>query len=349
MVELIEERQSAGLWGSSETRYFYSITPEVILSAVESLGYRCTGRCLALNSLENRVYEVEIEVDEAQITYPYDRFRIIKFYRPGRWSKEQILEEHQFLLELCAAEIPVVAPEVHDGRTLRELPEAQIFFAVFPKAGGRSPAELDDEQLERVGRLLARIHNVGASRPFNHRLALTPASYGLANLHYLLRENIVPAEIVSGYSAAVEGICKICDPWFAQAEYQRVHGDAHLGNLLWRDEGITFVDFDDSVRAPCVQDLWLVVQGRDEEAQRRMQVLLNAYEQMRAFDRRTLRLIEALRALRMVHFAAWIAHRRKDPAFKSVFQNFGTQQYWMEQTADMQEQWQLVRAGGVWD
>lgn len=349
MAQAERTAYSAGVWGVKETQYFYEITPERILSAVEEFGVRCSGRCLSLHSLENRVYEVEIEMpagsEPASVS---ERFRVVKFYRPGRWSREQILEEHAFLAEAAEAEIPVVPPLSSAGETLRRVPGSEMYYAVFPRAGGRSPAELGPEQLKRVGRLLARLHQVGAARPFEHRLQLTPQTYGLENLRYMVDSGVITPELVPAYSAAVEALCGLCAPWFAAAPLQRVHGDAHLGNLLWRDEALAIVDFDDCVQAPRVQDLWLMVQGRDEEAQNRMQSLLAGYEELASFDRSTLRLIEPLRALRMVHYSAWIAHRRDDPAFKRIFPNFGTQQYWLEQVADLQEQLEVVRSGGPW-
>lgn len=331
-------------WGDEGTKFFHELTPERILDAVErSLGVRCTGRAMALNSMENRVYELELELDELPRN-PSARFRIAKFYRPGRWSETQIREEHQFLADLQELEIPAVAPLAFvDGDTLHRLPDAGLWYAVFPKIGGRSPDELSDEQLAQVGRLLARMHNVGASRPAPHRIALTPETYGLASLRYLVDSNALPPELRASFVATVESICALAAPWFADAGQQRIHGDCHLGNLLSGRDGLFFVDFDDMVRGPAVQDLWLLVPGRDEEAQRQLQVMIAAYEMMRPFDRRSLRLIEALRALRFVHFSAWIAKRWQDPAFPRAFPHFGSERYWGEQLADLREQLGLVQ------
>lgn len=331
-------------WGDESTKFFHELTPDRILDAVErSLGVRCTGRAMALNSMENRVYELELELDELPRN-PSARFRIAKFYRPGRWSETQIREEHQFLADLQELEIPAVAPlPFVDGDTLHRLPDVGLWYAVFPKIGGRSPDELSDEQLAQVGRLLARMHNVGASRPAPHRIALTPETYGLANLRYLVGSNALPPELRTSFVTTVESICALTAPWFAAAGQQRIHGDCHLGNLLSGREGLFFVDFDDMVRGPAVQDLWLLVPGRDEEAQRQLQVMIAAYEMMRPFDRRSLRLIEALRALRFVHFSAWIAKRWQDPAFPRAFPHFGSERYWGEQLADLREQLGLLQ------
>ena len=340
---------TTSVWGDANTRYFYELTPERILGAVEtSTGLRCTGRALALNSMENRVYDIEIELDDedAPRNAP-GRFLIAKFYRPGRWSQAQILDEHAFLHELQESEIPVVAPRPFlDGQTLHKLHDADLWYAVFPKIGGRSPDELNDEQLAQAGRLLARIHNVGASQPARHRLVLSPQTYGLANLRHLVDAKILPSNLVHAYSSVVERICELSEPWFQATTRHRLHGDCHLGNLLGREQ-LFFVDFDDMVTGPSVQDLWLLIPGRDRYAQRQLQVMLEAYETMRAFDRSSLRLIEPLRALRFIHFSAWIGRRWQDPAFPRAFPHFGMPRYWEGQLHDLKEQLFLIEGGEV--
>ena len=333
---------------NEQTQYFYELTPERILAAVETLGLKTTGRVMALNSFENRVYDVEIELDDdgtpARLQDPSARFRIVKFYRPGRWTKEQILEEHTFLLDLKEYEIPVVAPlEFSPGETLRKLPDADIWCAIFPKMGGRSPDELTNEQLPQIGRLLARLHNVGGIRKAEHRMELTTDTYGLDNLDYLLETDALPPEIRPRYQRVVEEICDITAPWFDSVHTQRVHGDCHLGNLLWGREGPFWVDFDDMVIAPCVQDLWLMLPGRDDYARAQRDILLEAYEQMRPFEWNSLRLIEPLRALRMIHFDAWIARRYSDPAFPRAFPEFGTSRHWNSQVQALEEQLLLIQ------
>lgn len=319
---------------------FYELTPERILTAVERLGFRCTGRCLALNSMENRVYEVEIELPEgSEALSRFDSFRVVKFYRPGRWSKEQIQEEHNFLFDLLQSDIPVVAPEKSaDDETILEDPETGMFFSVFPKFGGRVPDELSDEQAERIGRLLARLHTVGAAKDAPSRLRLTPQTYGLDNLEFLLRGNFLPKELAASYKATVEQLCAIVSPWFKGIATQRIHGDCHFSNILWGQDGPFLLDFDDMVVGPPVQDLWLLIPGRDEESSRILSVMLSGYEQMRHFDRSTLRLIEPLRSLRLIHYSAWIARRWEDPAFKRAFPHFETATYWNEQLADLRDQ-----------
>ena len=336
------------VWGDEETQFFFDLTPDRILGAIEeSTTYHCTGRILALNSMENRVYEIEVETDEPVKT-PSEAFRIAKFYRPGRWTKEQILEEHQFLLDLVENEIPAVAPEAFsDGKTLHKLPEADIWYTMFRKVGGRSPDELPDDELRQVARLLGRLHNVGASRSAEHRLTINPQTYGRENMEYLLSNDIVPETIREAYSTTVNAICDQSEELFKGIPLQRIHGDCHFGNLLKNQHGFFWVDFDDMLVGPCVQDLWLICPGRDSEAQEKLRQLVEAYEIMRVFDQRTLKLIEPLRSLRMIHFQAWIAKRWPDPAFPKAFPYFGSERYWFEQLQDLREQQSLI-AESLW-
>lgn len=332
------------VWGNEETQFFYQLTPEKILNAVEKeLGVKCTGRTQALNSMENRVYEIEIELDEPP-TDPSQAFLIAKFYRPGRWTKPQIEEEHEFLAELDVNEIPVVAPFVNeDQQSVFTHEETGLFFTIFPKQGGRSPDELDDKQMEQVGRLLSRMHSVGAMHPAKHRITLTPDSYGRQNLEFLLSQDLVPVEVRSAYENAVNALCDAIDKPFRDVRMQRLHGDCHMGNLLFGRQGMFWVDFDDMVMGPCVQDIWLLIPGRDDYAKLKLEKLLTGYESMGHFDRATLKLIEPLRALRYIHFTAWIAKRWKDPAFPKAFPYFGTMKYWQEQLLDLREQSALIQ------
>ncbi len=330
-------------WGSGTTQFFYTLTPERVLEAVEASGIQCTGRCLALGSFENRVYDVEIETEDgSRPRHPTQYQRVVKFYRPGRWSEAQILEEHEFLADLAKAEIPVIAPlEFPDGGTIRKTPEG-IIYSIFPKRGGRSPDELDAEQLVRTGRLLARIHQIGAAKKAQHRIHLTPETYGTANLQYLLKNNVIPEEFRSRYERAVRGIVDHVTPWFKETKSQRVHGDCHRGNLLFGTEGAFFLDFDDMVVAPPVQDLWLILPSRERQ---KLELLLEGYEEIGDFDRSTLRLIEPLRALRFVHYTGWVARRWEDPAFPKAFPQFGSPRYWSDETEDLERQWRIILSG----
>jgi Ser/Thr protein kinase RdoA (MazF antagonist) len=237
----------------------------------------------------------------------------------------------------------VIAPIAFpDGKTLRE--QNGIRFAIFPRVGGRAPDELSDEQLVRIGRLLGRIHNVAAKKPAPHRLEINVENYGKRNLEFLLSGNWIPLEYMKSYERAALEIFGLVEPLFENAATHRLHGDCHLGNLLWDPvSGPFFLDFDDMVRGPAVQDLWLLIPGRDADAIRSRAVLLEGYEEMRAFDHTSLRLIEPLRALRFIHYTAWIAKRWEDPAFPLAFPQFGTSRYWADETRDLEEQLRLIR------
>ncbi|RMF18485.1 MAG: serine/threonine protein kinase [Candidatus Dadabacteria bacterium] len=328
-------------WGEATTRLFYDLTPDTILDAVEQTGLRCTGRCLALNSLENRVFEIEIEPD-APVASVSDRFVVAKFYRPGRWSRTQILDEHAFLAEAAAADLPVVAPLDLGGDTLGETDEG-ILFTLFPRRAGRTIDEVTPALAERLGALVARLHAVGRQGEAPHRLHLTPETYGLHALDDLLERRAIPPHLENELIDLVEGICETSAPWFDDAPVQRLHGDMHLGNLLLHpDEGLRVVDFDDMVNGPPVQDLWLL--AADPDAHDVRDALLRGYRTFGTFDMAQWRLVEPLRALRYIHFAAWIARRWTDPAFPDAFPNFGTDRYWDELLADLREQWRRINA-----
>ena len=326
---------------------FFALTPERILAAVEAFGFRCSGRALALNSLENRVYEAEIVPESSiEIKSKSDSFRVAKFYRPGRWSREQILEEHQFLFDLEAAEIPVVSPlRDRNGDTVLELPGSGIYYALFPKRGGRHEDELDDARLQILGRLIARMHSVGAQRELKHRGSLDAKTFGENNLTFLLSHPALLPQYAPRLEQIGRQLIAMTTPWFNESAKIRLHGDFHLGNVLWDYQKLVVMDLDDCITAPPVQDIWLIIPGRDDESRRKQELLLSAYEQMRQFDRASLRLIEPLRALRMIHFSAWIAKRWDDPIFKGVFVEFGSERYWAEQISALQES--LMLASGV--
>ena len=329
-------------------RSFFSLTPDRVLDAVEGGGRRATGYALARNSLENRVYEVEFEDGQRLVA---------KFYRPGRWSGDAILDEHAFLAELAAEEVPVVPPidlrlglgagSGGPGSTLGELP-GNIFYALFPKVRGRVPQELSDGELAQLGRLVARLHNVGGTRPAPHRPTLTPATYGTASLAILVGEAHggpwVPMEFASRYVRAVEEIVRLAAAAWGSVQPIRLHGDCHLGNLLWGTSGPFFLDFDDFLAGPEVQDLWLIAPGHDEEALRQRALLADAYSTMRRFDTRSLRLVESLRALRIIRYSAWIAQRWQDPAFQRTFPDFPEHRYWQNEVRLVEEQVDRVRA-----
>jgi Ser/Thr protein kinase RdoA (MazF antagonist) len=306
------------------TPRFNRLSPDEVYHAVEDGGRRCTGRFLILNSYENRVYELELD----------DGTRVVgKFYRPGRWSREAIREEHAFLRELAAVEVPVAAPlEVAPGETIGEVDG--ILFALYSRVAGRAPEEFSDDDVKDVGRLLARIHNVGAGRDATTRPPLTPATYGRENLEFLLAAGHVAPELRAAYEALLERI----EPIFRGVPAHRIHGDCHLGNLVRTRTGLTFLDFDDMRIGPAAQDVWMLVPSADADGARQRGLLLDAYRAVRPFDDQWLRLVEPLRALRYIHYAAWIARRLDDPSFQRTFAHFGTIQYWQGQVQDLREQ-----------
>ncbi len=325
------------------TDLFLSLTPERVLEAVEASGLRCRPVCYALNSFENRVYEVELE----------DRGRIVaKFYRPGRWSREQILEEHRFLAELAAEEIPVCTVRPFpDGETLRRTsvrPEGGkrnnvIYYSLSDRRGGRAPDELGELAVERLGMFVGRMHNVAARRPATSRPRLTADRYVRRALDWMDRHGTLSGLVKRRYFAAAEAIADIADELAAGVATHRIHGDLHLGNVLFRDGELRVLDFDDLVTGPAVQDLWLALPGRGREVERQRRILLEGYERFRSFDRSTLRLIEPLRGLRLVRYAGWLARRWHDPAFRAGWPHFGTGEYWERETGDLEEQLVAVR------
>jgi Ser/Thr protein kinase RdoA (MazF antagonist) len=315
--------------------YFYSLTPDKILAAVENSGVRCTGRMLQLGSFENRVYEVEIECDP-EPKHKADSFRVVKFYRPSRWTEQQLQEEHEFLQELLQEDIPVVAPLLLDNGTTLARSE-HIYYAVFPKVQGRRPEEPSDAELRQLGRLVARMHLIGKKKAAKSRRTLDTQSFGLDSLAFLRSAQVIPSVLVERYAQLVEGICQKSSVLLDALPKQRIHGDCHLGNVLQGQAGFFFLDFDDMVMGPVVQDLWLLAGGRDEEGKRQRDQLLSGYEEFASFDERSLRLIEPLRALRYVHYCAWIAKRWQDPIFPRTFPHFKAQDYWIHQLQDLEE------------
>jgi Ser/Thr protein kinase RdoA (MazF antagonist) len=297
---------------------FFALTPDRVLEAVEVGGLRCTGRCLPMRAFENRVYEVELD-DERRL--------IVKFYRPGRWSREAILDEHAFLAELEAAELPAVPPmDLGTGATLAEIDG--IFYAAFPKVRGRTLDEADDERLRRIGRLIGRMHAIGAARDAPHRPRLTVERYIHEPLEVLQSAGVVSAGLAGRYRDVALKIADAAAPLLARARAQRIHGDLHWGNMLWGTDGPILLDFDDFLVGPPVQDLWLLARGGSEEARKARDQLVEGYELFREFDRSTLVLCEPLRAMRIIYMSAWIARRWDDPSFRTGFPAFATDAYW---------------------
>ena len=313
---------------------FSNLSPDLILDAIDSVGITTDGRLLALNSYENRVYQAGVE-DASPI--------VAKFYRPHRWDDVAILEEHAFVQSLADAEIPAVAPSSIDGKTLFTYQDFR--FSIFPKHGGRAP-ELDQEGvLEWIGRFIGRIHSVGALSDFKHRPTLNIETFGEQPSAYLLNEGMMPKELELVYrgvvAQALDGVRR-CYDRAGDVAMLRLHGDCHMGNLLWTDAGPHFVDFDDSRMGPAIQDLWMMLSGDQDEMQKQFNEILVGYEDFYDFNPRELHLIEALRTLRLIHYSAWLARRWDDPAFKVAFTWFNTQQYWQDRILELREQIALM-------
>ncbi|MEM9175682.1 MAG: serine/threonine protein kinase [Myxococcota bacterium] len=314
---------------------FLGLTPGRVLAAVEAAGHRPSGHCFALNALENRVYDVRLEDGNHLVA---------KFYRPGRWSRETILDEHRLLAALTEAEIPVCAPLAFpDGDTLRT--DDEVHFAIWPRTGGRSPDELGDDELGVLGRLMARIHTIAADLGARHRRPLDPEHGPLEALALLEDGDWLPPTCRDRYAEAVERLVAIYTERSRGVAVQPIHGDCHAGNLLHGPDGWFFLDFDDMVVGPAVQDVWMLVPGRDAEADRQRRVLVDAYRTFRDFDARTFSLIEPLRGFRFVFYAGWIAKRWEDPAFPDAFPHFGTEAYWEDETRDLEALVERIERG----
>ncbi len=319
---------------STEVTY-QDLTPDRLLDAVESVGYQCDGRLLALNSFENRVYQIGIDESEPVVA---------KFYRIGRWSDEAIIEDHAFTLELAEREIPVVAPLVDaNGNTLHQFEGFR--FALYPRRPGRAP-ELDHpDTLKWMGRFIARIHAVGAITPFVHRPALDIESYGVEPLQFLLKNQFIPMDLEPAYRSVVEDILQRVRAAYGRAghiENIRLHCDCHPGNILWTDSGPHFVDFDDSRMGPAIQDIWMLLSGDRASQNAQLLHVMEGYKEFCDFNPAELHLLEALRTLRMIHYSGWLAKRWEDPAFPVAFPWFNTQHYWQDQILGLREQAALL-------
>jgi Ser/Thr protein kinase RdoA (MazF antagonist) len=331
---------------------YQALSPDLVLDALDSVGLRGDGRLTALSSYENRVYQVFLE-DGAQV--------VAKFYRPGRWSDAQILEEHGFALDLMAAEVPAVGPMVIDGASLHHF--GGFAFGVSPRRGGRAP-ELDDEEvLEWIGRFLARIHVVGAARPFAERPTLNVQYSAIAPREWLLANDKVPLDVQGEWERLSQRAIDMISTFPTLSAAQgpeargdaiailRLHGDCHMGNILWTPTDVPaasgpgphFVDLDDACNGPAVQDLWMLLSGDRGQRIHQLGALVDGYEQFRPFDRRELALIEPLRTLRLIAYSAWLAQRWDDPAFHAAFPWFGTNDYWRGQVQMLEEQLEAMQ------
>lgn len=315
---------------------YNNLTPELILAAIESVGFQCSGSLLALNSFENRVYQIGIEDSDPLIA---------KFYRPHRWSNEAILEEHQFALELMELEIPVVAPLGPNQNTLHHYEEYR--FALFPRLGGRALDLSNLHHLEWIGRFLGRLHAVSACRTFKHRTRLDTQTMGYNPYHFLLESNFVPEYLKPKFRETVELLLSTIENKFKQLrslKYIRLHGDCHPGNVLWKESGPHIVDLDDCIMGPAIQDMWMMLSGDEQKMQIQLERILSGYSEFHDFNYTEIQLIEPLRALRLLHYATWLAKRWDDPTFPIHFPFFNTGNYWQELLQNLLEQQNKLNA-----
>ena len=323
------------------TTPFSTLTPDTMLDALENVGLHPDGRLLALNSYENRVYQVFM--DEGMPL-------VVKFYRAGRWSDATILEEHAFSVELAERELPVVAPLSINKLTLHQY--GDLRFALFPRQIGRAPEFDSGKTLEWMGRFIGRIHAVGAIKTFEERPELNVYSFGEEPRDYLQRGDFLPRDLANVYfgvvDQALDGVRK-CFERAGRIDTIRLHGDCHAGNVLWREDcGPFFVDFDDSRMGPAVQDLWMLLSGERVDQVRQLADVLAGYEDFFDFNARELYLIEALRTLRLIHYAGWLARRWGDPAFPIAFPWFNTERYWQDRILELREQIALMDEPPLW-
>ena len=305
------------------------LTPDFVLDAIESIGLETDSRILSLNSYENRVYQVGLEENQPIIA---------KFYRPFRWSKQAILEEHHFTQDLLAQEISVISPlEIKDS-TLHEY--QGFYFTVFPRQGGHAPEVDCPDTLFRIGRNIGRIHQASGNKIFQYRKNLSVEEWATESQRYLLQENFIPSSLIPAYESLSKDIIKkITSIWQSTSiKPIRLHGDCHLGNILWREDTAHFVDFDDCMNGPAIQDIWLLLSGDRYQQTQQLIEIIEGYEEFCEFDPKEIKLIESLRTLRMMYYSAWLARRWSDPAFPMFFPWFNTERYWSDHILELREQ-----------
>ena len=314
----------------SKEHYYSTLSPDMVMDAIESLGFHCDARILELNSYENRVFQIGVE-DASPV--------IGKFYRNNRWDDATIIEEHEFTQELCDEELSVVPPMIVNGATLHQF--GKFRFSLYERRGGRAPALDNLDSLEVLGRAIGRIHSVSGRKPFQHRPELDVASYGHASRTFLLENNWITPDLLPAYESVSAELLTNIDRIFGEIEYTsiRLHGDCHPGNVLVREDIPHFVDFDDARSGPAIQDLWMLLSGDREYQQQQLLRILDGYFDFCEFNPAELRLSECLRALRLMYHAAWIARRWDDPAFPRAFPFFDSGRYWSDHILELREQW----------
>ncbi|MFC1752860.1 serine/threonine protein kinase [Thermoproteota archaeon] len=304
------------------TDIWQTIFHDNVLDIVEkTIGQKLTNLYLPRNSYINRVLELELAESRQRI--------IVKFYRPGRWTRSMIQTEHDLLAQLEKEELPVIAPLNYNGKTLFEFGE--IFFAVFPKKGGRAMDELDKEQWQQIGRLIGRMHAISSKLKHPDRIVWQPWEATSAHVEVLKNLNVIPPDYQTVFFETAAAFIKKYEPLFDKKDFILLHGDCHLGNFIYRpDEGIYIIDFDDMCIGPRVQDLWMLLPDELENCQNEVSWFIEGYETFHDFPRKSLSLIPALRVMRLIHFASWCAIQHHEPGFKHHFPEWGKLRYWNE-------------------
>lgn len=351
----------SSIWGEN-AQNFYQLTPDIVEDALENLGIRSNAQVLALNSMENRVFQVGLEDDlTPHIQSQPDNFNeyfeslpmaynqlVLKFYRLGRWSEESILEEHDFSYELAEMEIPVIPPIKLKDKSLHRHESTGLYYAIYPKVFGRLQDEISDDQAKQMGRLIARIHNIGNIKSFSHRPTYNLENYLFSHLETFKQTQLIPDTSKKYYIALCEQLAKMIQPYLERLTPQRLHGDFHRGNIIWSEKGGDslpwIIDLDDCSQGPREQDLWLLLPGRDSESLAQREIFLEAYLSMsNSSISLTNFIIEALRSIRMIHFNGWIAKRWEDPIFQNYYPDFNTENYWQTQLLDLREQISILQ------
>lgn len=330
-----------------ENKGFFALSPNIVLDSIENSllingkFVRSTGVILALNSIENRVYEIELEGGKRIVA---------KFYRPNRWSPEQIIEEHQFTTQLVEAEIPVVAPlKLENGKSIELLSKTlgknseNVMFSVYEKVGGRLRDELNVADVRSCAKYISQIHNIGETLGPSIRRHLDVKTYIDAPLKILSHEKWMSKDYWPHYENLAIQLKNIAEQKLPYIKKIRIHGDCHVGNVIWNwnDEPL-FVDFDDSMTGPAVQDLWMMIRGRELEDEKLKEQYLEAYSYFREFDQNELKIIEVLRGMRLIYYSSWIAQRWEDPSFPHYFPNFASPSYWQEEIQALREILELI-------
>ncbi|MCC5814291.1 MAG: serine/threonine protein kinase [Leptospira sp.] len=330
---------------------FFHLDLDQILNCIEDTGLNPTGHCLALNSLENRVYRIGVETSEDEDVGENGEGHkqnlpsvVVKFYRPGRWTKEQIQEEHDFLFQLEESEIPVLTPmcakngeTIHSSFIQPDDKSHPIFYTLWPTLKGRIVEEFTNENLPAVGRLLARIHNIGSSERATHRINLDIENYGQPALNFILQKNFLTSHSQNRYQAIAEKIFDLYKEVSQDIPKFRIHGDCHKGNLLQNGESFTFLDFDDFMTGIPVQDLWMLLPFGEPESEYAIQTFMEGYQEFRDFEPHWFQAIEPLRGIRYIYYSSWVARRWEDPAFQNAFPHFGTESYWEKEIRDLEQ------------